>query len=85
MTEADDIGILILKRVCELSLAPSIEPIASVIEKDIIKEFGFCKVNVNAYLLYLESKGLIKKIKSIEKYMIRLKGIEAIKLSQARI
>jgi len=79
MIETDEIAIKILRKVCELSLASCRESTASAIEKDIIKEFGFCKVNVGAYLLYLESKEFVKSIKSIEKYMIRLKGIEAIR------
>ncbi|MHC9543315.1 MAG: hypothetical protein AB9903_27710 [Vulcanimicrobiota bacterium] len=84
MMENDGIGVRILKRVYELSLSPSNESMISSIEKDIIKELGFCKVSIMAYLLYFESKGFIKKISRINRYMIRLKGIEIIQRERAK-
>ncbi len=84
MMENDGIGVRILKRVYELSLSPSNESMISSIEKDIIKELGFCKVSIMAYLLYFESKGFIKRISRINKYMIRLKGIEIIQRERTK-
>lgn len=84
MMENDSIGIKILNKVYELSMLRSNESMISAIEKEITKELGFCKVSIMGYLLYFESKGYIKKVSRINKYMIRLKGIEIVQRERAK-